>query len=136
MRVVIHSQASVIAIINCVYSCCYGCCPCCVCVKQHGPIHDSAIGVLRNSVRLQGLKESERPPEDEHGTDSWRPERRDFNPIMDADLDSQVKRQHSSEPAAKILRRATKEIGIVDVWRILNHTEKNYTFYSKSHDKY
>lgn len=60
----------------------------------------------------------------------------DFNLIMDANLDFQGKRQHSSEPAARILRRATKEIGIVDVWRTLNPTEKDYTFHSKQYDIY
>ena len=59
----------------------------------------------------------------------------DFNLIMDANLDFQGKRQHSSEPAARILRRATKENGIVDVWRTLNPTE-DYTFHSKQYDTY
>ncbi len=60
----------------------------------------------------------------------------DLNLMMDPNMDTQSNRQHSSYQAAKIMRGAVKEIGLIDVWRTLHPKERDYTLFSKSYCKY
>ena len=60
----------------------------------------------------------------------------DLNLIMDPSMDTQSDRLHSSDQAAKIMRGAAKEIGLIDVWRTLHPKQRDYTFFSQSFNKY
>lgn len=59
----------------------------------------------------------------------------DFNCHMDSNLDKSSTTL-SNPNASKTLRLASADIGLVDVWRELNPTRKDYTFYSARHKSY
>lgn len=54
----------------------------------------------------------------------------DFNLVMIQKMDTQSRTKHKSEKAADLLRKAERDIGIIDVWRCLHPGEKAFTFYS------
>lgn len=53
----------------------------------------------------------------------------DFNVVM------KEKDKGKHLPAA-LLRKAEREIGLADIWQILNPQEKRYTYYSEAHKIY
>lgn len=59
----------------------------------------------------------------------------DFNCHMDSNLDKSSTTL-SNPNASKTLRLASADVGLVDVWRELNPTRKDYTFYSARHKSY
>ena len=59
----------------------------------------------------------------------------DFNCCMDSNLDKSSTTV-SNPNASKTLRLASMDVGLVDVWRELNPTSRDYTFYSTKHKSY
>lgn len=60
----------------------------------------------------------------------------DLNLIMCPEMDTQSSRQHNAIRTAKIMKEASMEMGLIDIWRTLHPGEKDYTFYSNPHDCY
>lgn len=58
----------------------------------------------------------------------------DFNTVIDKRDTSNNKR--TVTPQNKILRKGLDEIGLLDIWRVLHPTERDYTFYSAPHKVY
>ena len=56
----------------------------------------------------------------------------DLNEVMDSTLDRSSTSVRSSR-AQVALKDMTQELGLVDVWRIMNPTSRDYTFYSPPH---
>ena len=59
----------------------------------------------------------------------------DFNCCMNSNLDKSSTIL-SNPNASKTLRLASADVGLVDIWRELNPTRKDYTFYSARHKSY
>jgi len=59
----------------------------------------------------------------------------DFNCCMDSKLDKSSTIL-SNPNASRTLRLSSADVGLVDVWRELNPTRKDYTFYSARHKSY
>ena len=60
----------------------------------------------------------------------------DLNLVLNPNVDSTAGIKHKSEKNANILRRACKELGMIDVWRTLHPRTKDYTYYSNRHSTY
>lgn len=59
----------------------------------------------------------------------------DFNLVFNPNMDS-TSGTHKAEKTATILRRTCTELGLIDVWRALHPTTKDYTYYSGRHSTY
>lgn len=60
----------------------------------------------------------------------------DFNLLMDPLLDHSGARVIRAPRASLALQRACKSLGLVDIWRILNPSGRDYTFFSSVHKLY
>uniref|UniRef100_A0A667Z4X2 exodeoxyribonuclease III n=1 Tax=Myripristis murdjan TaxID=586833 RepID=A0A667Z4X2_9TELE len=54
----------------------------------------------------------------------------DLNLTLNPRLDSSNNKPHRADKASSILRGAISELGLVDIWRMLNSTKKEFTYYS------
>lgn len=59
----------------------------------------------------------------------------DFNILMDDKMDTTNKKKTINH-VTKIIKTTFKEFGIVDLWRELHPTQRDYTNYSPPHDSY
>ena len=60
----------------------------------------------------------------------------DFNAVSDPKLDRSTKPLLSDRSITDALTNLCKNVGVFDVWRLLNPEERNYTFFSKPHKSY
>lgn len=60
----------------------------------------------------------------------------DFNAVTDPKLDRSAKPLLSDRSITDVLTNLCKNVGVFDVWRLLNREDRNYTFYSKPHKSY
>ncbi len=54
----------------------------------------------------------------------------DFNLLMNVKMDTQSSTKHKAQKDALLTRKFTMDIGMVDVWRTLNPSQRDYTYYS------
>ncbi len=54
----------------------------------------------------------------------------DFNFLMNERMDTQSPTKHKAQKDALLMRKFAKDIGMVDIWRTLNPSQKDYTCYS------
>ncbi len=60
----------------------------------------------------------------------------DFNLLMDPALDHSGAVLHRVPKAAVTLQRICKSLGLIDIWRIMNPSGRDYTFFSPVHKTY
>lgn len=60
----------------------------------------------------------------------------DFNLLMDKKLDAQSELKHKAHKDTSMMKKISKEIGLSDVWRTFNKTERDYTYFSQVTGKY
>lgn len=60
----------------------------------------------------------------------------DFNTTLKPHLDSSGKRASQSQKLTRKINLMIAETGLVDIWRHLNPTKRDYTFYSSPHTSY
>uniref|UniRef100_A0A3Q1GUH1 exodeoxyribonuclease III n=1 Tax=Acanthochromis polyacanthus TaxID=80966 RepID=A0A3Q1GUH1_9TELE len=60
----------------------------------------------------------------------------DFNQIIDNILDCNVPSTTRRRKAVEIMQNVSHDINLVDVWRLMNLTVRDYTFYSACHKVY
>lgn len=59
----------------------------------------------------------------------------DFNIVMNSKLDTTNKKKHTN-PVTRMVKRTLKEFGIVDIWRELHSSKRDYTHYSPPNNSY
>ena len=59
----------------------------------------------------------------------------DFNLLMNEKMDSESSRKHKVQKDAHLMTKFSKDMGLLDVWRTLNPTQRDYTYYSSSYRK-
>ncbi|KAJ1147696.1 hypothetical protein NDU88_000556 [Pleurodeles waltl] len=62
--------------------------------------------------------------------------RSDFNVVPDALMDRSVQRYGQTGAYSVGFRHWLQEVGLTDVWRTCNPTQREYTFFSASHQTY
>ncbi|KAL2085077.1 hypothetical protein ACEWY4_018397 [Coilia grayii] len=57
----------------------------------------------------------------------------DFNQVFDMYLDRSCPSNSKQRRSVEILNNICKDLGLVDIWRLLNPSGRDYTFYSSNH---
>ena len=60
----------------------------------------------------------------------------DFNQVFDKDLDRSNAVNYKSRRAVEMVNNICRDLGLVDAWRLLKPTSRDYTFYSPCHRIY
>lgn len=60
----------------------------------------------------------------------------DFNQVMDGIIDKSKPRGRSSPRDREAIHLMTEDLSLVDIWRIVNPSSRDYTFYSNCHKTY
>lgn len=57
----------------------------------------------------------------------------DFNEVMDSVLDRSLFRPHHMTKEREALHMLNRDVGLIDIWRLINPNVKDFTFFSHCH---